>query len=495
MKTKTIARKNIFQNWKNKAKSFGVLCLVLGAYSDIVAQNASSDQNLIPVSGVNNTAFGFNALNNTTTGSSNTASGWGSLFSNTNGYGNTSSGQEALYNNSTGYKNTATGYESLFTNTSGIYNTATGWGTLYKNTTGANCTATGIIALNSNVDGSHNTATGMAALRHNVSGYYNTATGCHALDSNINGYHNVADGMYSLWTNNNGYENGGFGYNTDVSSKNLFNATALGNGAVVNANNKIRFGNAAVTVVEGPVAYTFSDGRYKSNVSETDVKGLEFINKLRPVVYNLETKKITELWTKNMSDEAKKRHFESDFSQSTAIRQSGFIAQEVEKVVKEIGYNFNGVHAPIDENDNYSIAYSQFVVPLVKGMQEQQVMIENLIKQIEELKKNQSSINDSKATGINQSGGSNNSFKMEQNEPNPFSHETVIKYTIPQDVSNAYMAVYDLSGKQLTTLPINQKGSSSLTITSEKLAAGIYIYSIIADGKIVDSKRMIVSEK
>ena len=57
------------------------------------------------------------------------------------------------------------------------------------------------------------------------------------------------------------------------------------------------------------------------------------------------------------------------------------------------------------------------------------------------------------------------------------------------------MAVYDLTGKQLTTFPIEQKGSSSLTITSEKLAAGIYIYSIVADGKVVDSKRMIVAEK
>lgn len=66
---------------------------------------------------------------------------------------------------------------------------------------------------------------------------------------------------------------------------------------------------------------------------------------------------------------------------------------------------------------------------------------------------------------------------------------------MPAGVMSVYMAVYDLSGKQITTFAINQKGASSVTITSEKLAAGIYIYSIIADGKVMDSKRMVVTQK
>lgn len=69
----------------------------------------------------------------------------------------------------------------------------------------------------------------------------------------------------------------------------MANATAVGSGAIVNASNKIRLGNA-VTVVEGPVAYTVSDGRFKNNISENDVEGLDFIKLLRPVVYNFDTK-------------------------------------------------------------------------------------------------------------------------------------------------------------------------------------------------------------
>lgn len=100
-----------------------------------------------------------------------------------------------------------------------------------------------------------------------------------------------------------------------------------------------------------------------------------------------------------------------------------------------------------------------------------------------------------KLTGIHSPGSIETGFRMSQNEPNPFAHETVVKYTLPQTVTNAFMVVYDLTGKQITTFPITGKGSSSLIVTSEKLAAGIYIYSIVADGKVMDSKRMIVAEK
>ena len=75
-----------------------------------------------------------------------------------------------------------------------------------------------------------------------------------------------------------------------------------------------------------------------------------------------------------------------DFNPSSSIRQSGFVAQDVEKAMIQTGYDFNGLHKPANENDNYSLAYSLFVVPLVKGMQEQQKMIEQQAKELTSLK-------------------------------------------------------------------------------------------------------------
>ena len=65
-----------------------------------------------------------------------------------------------------------------------------------------------------------------------------------------------------------------------MSTGNLNNATAIGNGAVVDANNKIRLGDTAVTVIEGQVAFTFpSDKTKKENFQPVD--GEEVLGKIR----------------------------------------------------------------------------------------------------------------------------------------------------------------------------------------------------------------------
>ena len=76
------------------------------------------------------------------------------------------------------------------------------------------------------------------------------------------------------------------------------------------------------------------------------------------------------------------------------IKFSGFLAQDVEKAANEAGYNFSGITVPKAGNELYTLSYEQFVVPLVKGMQEQQKMIEKqnavieaLQKEVENLKK------------------------------------------------------------------------------------------------------------
>lgn len=60
----------------------------------------------------------------------------------------------------------------------------------------------------------------------------------------------------------------------------MFNATAIGADAIVNASNKVRLGNTAVTVIEGQVAYTFtSDKTKKENFRPVD--GEEVLRKIR----------------------------------------------------------------------------------------------------------------------------------------------------------------------------------------------------------------------
>jgi len=249
--------------------------------------------------------------------------------------------------------------------------------------------------------GSENTVVGDAALSHTISqGDSNTAIGSHALYFDANGYENVAVGATTLYYNTSGRWNTGVGsgameYNTTGSSNtgigafagvssintNLSNATAVGFGATVNASNKVRIGNSAVTVIEGQVPFTTpSDGRFKFHVQE-DVKGLDFILKLRPVTYQFDVQRFDERLAGGVVGT------QAAYREATAIRRSGFIAQEVEQAATSSGYSFSGIIKPNTSQDHYSLSYESFVVPLVKAVQEQQAQIESLKKQIEELKK------------------------------------------------------------------------------------------------------------
>jgi hypothetical protein len=65
------------------------------------------------------------------------------------------------------------------------------------------------------------------------------------------------------------------------------------------------------------------------------------------------------------------------------ILYTGFIAQEVEKTARELGYDFSGVDKPQNEHSLYGLRYAEFVVPLVKAMQEQQRIIDEQRRELE----------------------------------------------------------------------------------------------------------------
>jgi hypothetical protein len=163
---------------------------------------------------------------------------------------------------------------------SGVNNTGIGVSALRLNTTGEFNTASGVSALQFNTTGANNTAIGLSALQFNTTGYDNTASGASALLSNTTGANNTAAGDYALASNTTGFANTALGVGADVSLGNLSNATAIGATATVNASNKVRVGNAFVTVIEGQVGFTASsDVHQKENFQPVDKE--EVLGKLR----------------------------------------------------------------------------------------------------------------------------------------------------------------------------------------------------------------------
>ena len=342
----------------------------------------------------NNTAIGAQALADNATGTNNTAIGFRSMFSLTSGTQNTAIGYQSLFENETGIQNTGLGARALYFSATGDNNTAVGYNALYNNLGGDDNTAVGNFSLSNNFNGSANTAVGRQALFFNTQNF-NTAIGYQALYTNSGGINNAAIGYQSgyltssgsfnsylgnaaFYNNSTGVRNVGVGSSagftnttgsfnvavgeaSDFALNNLQNAVAIGFTAVVDAFNTVRIGNSSMVSIGGQVGWTtISDRRVKTNLRE-DVPGLNFITLLRPVSYNYNLAKEAELLGRVDTSEWEGKY---DIER---IRFSGFIAQEVDSAANSIGYSFSGVDK---QGKIAGLRYQEFVIPLVKSVQE-----------------------------------------------------------------------------------------------------------------------------
>ena len=83
--------------------------------------------------------------------------------------------------------------------------------------------------------------------------------------------------------------------------------------------------------------------------------------------------------------------------------------------------------------------------------------------------------------------------RLYQNTPNPFSGRTVIRFELPEEVSDAYIFIFNMQGTMLSQIPV--RGTTDrITINGYDYGPGMYIYSLIVNGKEMDSKRMILTK-
>lgn len=158
----------------------------------------------------------------------------------------------------------------------------------------------------------------------------------------------------------------------------------------------------------------------------------------------------------------------------------GFELEDVQDVIPEL--------VVTDQNGNYGIDYISCIPLLVNA-------INDLKEEIAELKGTQRA-QKSRMTGINNIETTSESIVSElyQNAPNPFSSTTTIRYSLSEGVQQANIYIYDLQGKQVKNIPLNDRGMSQVSINGYDLQAGMYIYTLIADNQEVDSKRMILTK-
>lgn len=220
-------------------------------------------------------------------------------------------------------------------------------------------------------------------------------------------------------------------------------------------------------------AYNFitaSDERQKENIRNIK-NALNIVLGMRGVMYDLKKEYA-------YNDEIIKNPEAREKLEEDRKNIYGFIAQELEKIEPEVVlYD--------DSLDIYTINYMQ-IIPL-------------LAEAIEELNDAILELENSKNETEEKSAGepvieSTIEAMLGKNRPNPFTENTTIEYYLPSSVQKATLYIYDLQGKQLNNIQVNEREYGQVTIYGSELQPGIYHYSLIADGQLIGIEKMVLTD-
>ncbi|WP_170110312.1 tail fiber domain-containing protein [Flavilitoribacter nigricans] len=84
---------------------------------------------------------------------------------------------------------------------------------------------------------------------------------------------------------------------------------------------------------------------------------------------------------------------------------------------------------------------------------------------------------------------------LKQNVPNPFSEDSLIAYYIPEGIQKAELRISDAGGNVVRQFTIHNRGTGQTRLQANSLSDGIYFYYLILDGRIVDTRKMVLTGK
>jgi len=279
--------------------------------------------------------------------------------------------------------------------------------------------------------------------------------------------------------------------------------------------------NASGSVRSAGVALT-SDQQFKTNIDSLQ-SALAIIHQLKPKSYYFDTLNFNGVGKFNFSSE----------------KQHGFVAQDVENVVPEL-VSVAVKPAIVDTLGNVikpaytyrALNYIGFISILTKGIQELQFNNDSLQSKVNNQDSTIASLQNQITTNNNllnsqldqllttistcctingsrsiQSSTNNQSQSLiqqidvklndaqavvlEQNVPNPFAEQTTINYSLPDNTVKAQMLFYNAEGKLIQSTELTQKGKGTLNVFASDLSSGIYTYTLVVDGKIIETRKMV----
>jgi len=174
--------------------------------------------------------------------------------------------------------------------------------------------------------------------------------------------------------------------------------------------------------------------------------------------------------------------YKSNYSDSMSVFNTGetlmgLIAQDVEPIVPEVVKTL--------PNGTKAIAYQNLIGLLIEAIKEQQTRID----QFEGANEKSGNLLEDEINAYSKSAKN----KLYQNHPNPFNQSTIIKYELSVNAQTATIMVFNMQGNLIRAIENLDRNTGQITIKSGELVPGMYIYSLIVDGKEIDTKRMILT--
>jgi hypothetical protein len=234
--------------------------------------------------------------------------------------------------------------------------------------------------------------------------------------------------------------------------------------------------------------YIPSDSRLSENVVSLNERGeesnaLENLLSMNVIQYNMKSRVLEELTDKIGKDETEEERkayeqLKKDEMKMSARRHFGIDAEELQKVYPDL---------VLEGQDGYlAVNYVELVPLLIRSIQELKQELDAVKGESKAMTR---SINNESAD-FNATATSN---VLYQNTPNPFKEQTTIRFSLADDVQDASICIFDMTGKTIKKLPISS-GMDSVSIGGYELGEGMFLYSLIVNGQVIDTKRMVISK-
>lgn len=240
--------------------------------------------------------------------------------------------------------------------------------------------------------------------------------------------------------------------------------------------------------------YTPADERLNDNVSSVEAKKgvstLDNLLKMDVLEFNMKSreKTVEPKAGEEMTEEVKKSYeqLKKEEKEMYSRRHFGLSAKELEKVYPNL---------VLKGQDGYQyINYTELVPILIRSIQELKAELDEVKSKDTDVKRARAaSFEEDEPLDVKDATSIPAMATLAQNTPNPFSERTTIRFTLPENAQNAFIYIFDMSGKMQKQIPVDSS-MESVIIEGYELRAGMYIYSLVIGGKEIDTKRMILSK-